>query len=64
MIRVRVRIEFTPTYTAMQGVKPNKDSTTQQASVFRPEDFWRDFLFELHQEKGPIKPPDTKGALI
>ncbi len=24
MIRVRVRIEFTPTHTAMQGVKPNK----------------------------------------
>lgn len=64
MIQVRVRIEFTPTYTAVQGVKPNKDSTTQQGYVFRPEDFWRDFLFEMHQEKGPIKPRDSKGAPI
>jgi hypothetical protein len=64
MIRVRVRIEFTPTYTAVQGVKPNKDSTTQQAYVFRPEDFSRAFLFELHQERGPIKPRDSKGAPI
>ena len=64
MIRVRVRIEFTPTYSAVQEVKPNKDSTTQQAYVFRSEDFWRDFLFELQEEKGPIKPRDTKGAPI
>jgi hypothetical protein len=64
MIRVRAQIEFTPTYTAVQGVKPNKDSTIQQAYVLRPEDFWRDFLFELHQEKVPIKPRDTKGAPI
>lgn len=45
VIRVRVRIEFTPTYTAVQGTMPTKDSATQHAYVFRSENFWREFRF-------------------
>jgi hypothetical protein len=64
VIRVIVRIEFTPTYTALQDVKPNKDSATKQAYVFRQQDFWRDFQFELHQGNGFINARGTQGAPI
>jgi hypothetical protein len=63
-IRVRVRIEFTATYTAVKDQEPAKDNSRTEGFVFRSPDFWRDFLFELYQEKGPIKPRDTKGVPI
>ena len=51
MIPVSVRILFTPTYLAAQSVQPSKDSATQQVYALRRDDFWRDFQFELRQEK-------------
>jgi len=54
-----VRIEFTPTYTAVKNPKPTKDRA-QQAYVFRPEDF----RFEFCQKKGLIRPRETQGKPI
>lgn len=42
MIRVKVRIEFTATYSALQGTKPDKNVEGEQALILRPKDFWRD----------------------
>jgi len=64
VIPVSVRILFTPTYLAAQSVQPSKDSATQQAYALRTDDLWRDFQFELHQEKEIIKPRFTKGISI
>lgn len=54
-IRVKVRIEFTATYNAMQGAEPDKNIEGEQALIFRPKDFWRDFRFQLSQKGRRIK---------
>jgi hypothetical protein len=64
VIPVSVRILFTPTYLAAQSVQPSKDSATQQVYALRRDGFWRDFQFELHQEKETIKPRSVKGTPI
>jgi hypothetical protein len=48
-IRVRVSIEFTPTFNAVEGIKPHQDATGNEAGVRRLEDFWRTFRYELRQ---------------
>jgi len=63
-IRVRVRIEFTATYTALKDQKPANNNSRTQGFVFRPPDFWRDFCFELHQGNGSIKSRDIRGTPI
>jgi hypothetical protein len=64
VIPVSVRILFTPTYLAVQSFQPSKDSATQQVYALRKDDFWRDFQFELHQEKEIFKPRSAKGTPI
>ncbi len=64
VIPASVRILFTPTYLAAQSVQPKKNSATQQVYALRTDGFWRDFQFELHQEKETIKPRSAKGTPI
>ncbi len=64
VIPASVRILFTPTYLAAENVQPGKDSATQQVYAPRTDGFWRDFQFELHQEKETIKPRSAKGTPI
>jgi hypothetical protein len=63
-IHVRVVIEFTPTFNAMVGVKPDKDAAGKEALVRRPDDFWREFRYELRQNKNVIKARSTDGKPI
>jgi len=63
LIRVRVRIEFTPTYSAVQ-MKHDDDGSGQDVFVPRPETFWKDFRFELIQENTVILPRSDHAAPI
>jgi len=63
-IRVRVIIEFTATYNAMQGAKPSQTVAGEKALLLRPQDFWREFQFELSQTGKKIEPRDIRGAPI
>ena len=63
-IRVKVRIEFTATYSALQGAKPDRNVEDEQTLAFRPKDFWRDFQIELSQMGKQIDPQDVQGSPI
>lgn len=63
-IQVKVRIEFTATYNAMQGTKPDANTTGEEDLVLRHQDFWRDFRFELSQSGKEIKPLSIQGGPI
>lgn len=63
-IRVRINIEFTPTYSAIQSVKPDKSHSGGDAFTLRPEDFWRDFKFEMLQNGCLISPRSLHGIPI
>lgn len=63
-IRVRVKIEFTPTYNAMQGAEPDKEVEGEQALILRRKDFWRDFRFRLSQAGREISRRDIHGSPI
>ena len=38
-VEVKIRIEFTPTYNAMRGTKPDENVAGEQDLVMRPQDF-------------------------
>lgn len=63
-IHVRVVIEFTPTFNAMEGVRPDKDAADKEGLVRRSDGFWREFQYELRQNKNVIKPKSTNGKPI
>lgn len=63
-VEVKIRIEFTATYNAMQGTKPDENVAGEQDLVMRPQDFWRDFRFEVSQKGKQIKPRNIQGAPI
>jgi hypothetical protein len=63
-IHIRVVIEFTPTFNAMVGVRPDKDAAGKEALVRRSDDFWREFQYELRQNKNVIKPRSMGGKPI
>ncbi len=62
VIRVRVQIEFTPTFSAVRKVVPGYEKSKTVGYVYRAEDFWRDFQFSLIQSDKPVKPILIKGA--
>ena len=64
LIRVRVRIEFTPTYNGLESHRSSRDSATGDSFTPRPLDFWRDFSFALKQNDGVIKPKTISGEPI
>ena len=63
-IRVKVRIQFTPTYNAMVGAEPDKNVEGEKDLMLRPKDFWRDFRFQLSQAGKQIKSRDMRGSPI
>lgn len=63
-IRVKVRIEFTNTYSAMQGAKPDQGDSKTMGYTLRPPDFWHTFGFELSQKGRLIPPESTQGEPI
>lgn len=56
VIRVRVRIDLTPTYPAYYS-----DPSRGQELQFRGRDFWRDFTIRLVQEGEEIAPESVSG---
>jgi hypothetical protein len=60
-IVVRVRIEFTPTYTSVVSVRNKSASGAEWQSCLRPQDFWRDFQIGLWQDDHWIDPRDAYG---
>jgi len=63
-IHVRVIIEFTSTFNAIEGARPDKDATGTERLVRRSDDFWREFQYELRQNKNVIKPRKVEGKPI
>lgn len=65
-IRVRVMIEFTPTFNTTQGIKmsADKDATGNQGLVRRTKDFWREFQYELRQKEKSVNPRSVEGKPI
>lgn len=63
-IRIKVRIEFTATYSAVQNVKSDKSRSGGDAFTLRPEDFWHDFKFELFQDERLIAPRSLHGTPV
>jgi hypothetical protein len=63
-IQVKVRIEFTATYSALLETKPNKSGSGGAAFALRPHDFWRDFGFKLCQNSTLIDARNTHGEAI
>ena len=65
-IRVRVRIEFTPTYTAVASQQKSKRSTEGDRFTPRALDFWKDndFDYVLRQGEKAIEPNSVDGQPI
>jgi hypothetical protein len=63
LIRVRVRIEFTPTYNAIASQQKSKSSTGGDSFIPRALDFWRDkdFDYVLRQDEKTIEPRSVDG---
>jgi hypothetical protein len=53
-IEVRVRIDFTATYTGVEFHRPSRNPDNGDAFTPRPLDFWKDFGFALMQNKENI----------
>ena len=66
LIRVRVRIEFTPTYTAVASQQKSKSSTEGDRFLPRALDFWKenDFDYVLRQGDKTIEPNSVDGQPI
>ncbi len=64
VIKIRVQIEFTPTFPAVRKVVPTHERSRTVGYVYRAGDFWRDFQFSLIQSDEPVKPLFVKGAPI
>lgn len=64
VIHVRVRIEFTPTYNAIDDTKSKDKKRAGEGLRIRSQDFWRDFRFELSQDAGPVSPLDVQGEPV
>jgi hypothetical protein len=58
-IRVRVRIEFTPTYGPIEAHKSDQDGV--QGLTLRPPDFWKAFRIGLKQHEQWIEPCEIYG---
>jgi hypothetical protein len=48
----------------MEGVRPDKDAAGKEGLVRRSDDFWREFQYQLRQNKNAIKPKSTNGKPI
>jgi hypothetical protein len=66
LIRVRVRIEFTPTYTAVASQQKSKRSTEGDRFTPRALDFWKDndFDYVLREGEKTIEPNSVDGQPI
>lgn len=63
-IKISVRIEFTPTYTAFETVPAGPRSGGQTATRPRSQDFWKDFRFGLSQDDNWLEPLEVYGEPI
>lgn len=60
-IVMRVKIEFTATYTATESVQTADGRHTSQGIRLRSNDFWRDFRFGLSQDARWLQPRSQHG---
>jgi len=61
---VKVRIEFTPTYTYQDAVQAAADTGRDLHRHFYPEDFWQAFRFTLSQNGQSLEPRDVRSDPI
>jgi hypothetical protein len=61
---VRVRIDFTPTYGALELYRSSKSGREQSSSDQPLPDFYRDFRVGLSQRSGPDRGPDHEDQWI
>jgi hypothetical protein len=60
-ILVRVRIEFTPSYHAIESDRSAKELSSEKGLSLRREDFWTAFRVGLSQKDQWIEPRDIRG---
>lgn len=63
-IRVRVLLRLTVTYPLVIDPKFEISVNEIPGASLRPEDFWKDFGYELRQDDVPVKPLSIRGEPI
>jgi len=63
-IRIHVLLNLTPTYSFAMARKSAQDAADRQGLELRPDDFWRDFQFQLHQKDSTLMPLDVNGEPV
>ena len=63
-IRLRVLINFTPTYGYAEAAKSAENAGGEMGVVLHPEDFWRAFRFVLKQKGEAIEPREFSAERI
>ncbi len=63
-IRVRILLLLTPTYPLVVAPKFEISVHETPGASLRPEDFWKDFGYELRQDDVPVKPLSIRGEPV
>ncbi len=63
-IRIHVLLNLTPTYSFAMARKSAQDAADRQGLELRPDDFWRDFQFQLRQKDSTLMPLDMHGEPV
>ena len=58
---LEVHIEFTPTYTQIDSVRPSNKNGAEKGIVMRTEDFWQNFRYGIRQKEDWIDPRSMRG---
>jgi hypothetical protein len=58
---LEVHIEFTPTYTQIDSVRPSNKNGAEKGIVMRTEDFWQSFRYGIKQKEDWIDPRSVHG---
>ena len=58
---LEVHIEFTPTYSQIDAVRPASKDDAEKRIVMRTEDFWQNFRYGIKQKEDWIDPRSMNG---
>jgi len=58
---LEVHIEFTPTYSQIDAVRPSSKDGAEKGIVMRTEDFWQNFRYGIKQKEDWIDPRSMNG---
>ena len=64
IVRVRVLLRLTATYSLILEPKLEISVNETPGASLRPDDFWKDFGYELRQDDLPVKPLSIRGEAV